>query len=44
MVALVQKPAPEFEGPAVVDGLITDIASKDLLGQWYAEVLGTSFH
>ena len=34
MVAQVQKPAPEFSGPAVVDGLITEISSKDLLGQW----------
>ncbi|KAL5480213.1 TSA1 [Sanghuangporus weigelae] len=34
MVAQVQKPAPEFAGPAVVDGLITDISSKDFLGQW----------
>ena len=34
MVAHVQKPAPDFSGPAVVDGLITEISSKDLLGQW----------
>lgn len=34
MVAQVQKPAPAFSGPAVVDGLITDISSQDLLGQW----------
>ncbi|EJD00641.1 peroxiredoxin [Fomitiporia mediterranea MF3/22] len=34
MVAQVQKPAPEFAGPAVVDGVITDIASKDFVGQW----------
>ncbi|KAI5116608.1 hypothetical protein M0805_004827 [Coniferiporia weirii] len=34
MVAAVQRPAPEFSGPAVVDGLISDIASKDFIGQW----------
>ena len=39
MVAQVQKPAPEFVGPAVVDGLITDISSKDFLGQWHVASL-----
>ena len=39
MVAQVQKPAPEFAGPAVVDGIITDISSKDFMGQWYVEVI-----
>lgn len=34
MVAFVQKPAPEFSGAAVVDGIFQDIALKDFLGQW----------
>lgn len=38
MVAQVQKPAPAFSGPAVVDGLITDISSQNLQGQWYVRV------
>ncbi|KAF9814266.1 hypothetical protein IEO21_05205 [Rhodonia placenta] len=34
MVATVQKPAPGFKAPAVVDGLFQDISLSDYLGQW----------
>ncbi|KIY69766.1 peroxiredoxin [Cylindrobasidium torrendii FP15055 ss-10] len=34
MVALVQRPAPTFKAPAVVDGLFEDIALTDFLGKW----------
>ena len=34
MVALIQKPAPDFAGPAVVDGLFEDISLKDYAGKW----------
>jgi alkyl hydroperoxide reductase subunit AhpC len=34
MVAIVQKPAPTFNAPAVVDGIFTDINLADYLGQW----------
>ena len=34
MVALVQRPAPTFAAPAVVDGQFTDVSLSDYLGQW----------
>ncbi|KAI0338513.1 peroxiredoxin [Trametopsis cervina] len=34
MVAFVQKPAPTFKAPAVVDGLFTDVSLSDYIGQW----------
>ncbi|KAG9317890.1 thioredoxin-like protein [Chiua virens] len=34
MVARVQRPAPAFTAPAVVDGLFKDITLADYLGQW----------
>ncbi|KAK7018344.1 peroxiredoxin [Favolaschia claudopus] len=34
MVALVQRPAPVFKAPTVVDGLFEDVSLSDYLGQW----------
>ncbi|KIK58952.1 hypothetical protein GYMLUDRAFT_44979 [Collybiopsis luxurians FD-317 M1] len=34
MVALVQKPAPQFKTAAVVDGVFQDISLSDFLGKW----------
>lgn len=35
MVALVQRPAPAFKAPTVVDGAFEDISLSDYLGKWY---------
>ncbi|KAJ7696221.1 thioredoxin-like protein [Mycena rosella] len=34
MVALVQRPAPGFTAPTVVDGVFEDISLSDYLGKW----------
>ncbi|KAL0948023.1 hypothetical protein HGRIS_010648 [Hohenbuehelia grisea] len=34
MVALVQRPAPTFKAPAVVEGQFKDISLADYIGQW----------
>ncbi|KAJ7898640.1 2-cysteine peroxiredoxin [Mycena olivaceomarginata] len=34
MVALVQRPAPGFKAPTVVDGTFEDISLSDYLGKW----------
>ncbi|KAF8179929.1 thioredoxin-like protein [Mycena galopus ATCC 62051] len=34
MVALVQRSAPEFKAPTVVDGVFEDISLSDYLGKW----------
>ncbi|KAF8882978.1 peroxiredoxin [Infundibulicybe gibba] len=34
MVALVQRPAPTFKAPTVIDGQFQDVALSDYLGRW----------
>nr|GAT57225.1 peroxiredoxins [Mycena chlorophos] len=34
MVALVQRPAPLFKAPTVVDGMFEDVSLSDFLGKW----------
>jgi peroxiredoxin (alkyl hydroperoxide reductase subunit C) len=34
MVALVQRPAPDFKADAVVEGTFKEISLSGLLGQW----------
>jgi hypothetical protein len=36
MVALVQRPAPGFTAPTVVDGVFEDVSLSDFLGKWFA--------
>lgn len=42
MVATVQKPAPEFKAPAVVEGQFRDISLSDYKGKWYVPPIFTS--
>jgi alkyl hydroperoxide reductase subunit AhpC len=35
MVALVQRPAPDFKATAVIEGEFQDISLSDYSGQWY---------
>ncbi|KAJ7176112.1 peroxiredoxin [Mycena crocata] len=34
MVALVQRPAPGFKAPTVIDGVFEDVSLSDFLGKW----------
>ncbi|KAJ6629821.1 peroxiredoxin [Mycena sp. CBHHK59/15] len=34
MVALVQRPAPTFKAPTVIDGVFEDVSLSDYLGKW----------
>jgi alkyl hydroperoxide reductase subunit AhpC len=36
MVALVQRPAPDFKATSVEEGQFKDVKLADYLGQWYA--------
>lgn len=36
MSAQVQRPAPAFTAPTVIDGQFKDVSLADYLGQWYA--------